>query len=169
MSKAIPKRLSQDQVAAWLRDEHGDSLESYTRVSTPAFVNPALDTRSTVSVSPLGEVLVRAGRDASDRMLLATTSLFVLSPSTFRVVDVGGLSERPKRTSLEVLRDDLSVQHADVDGTHELRFRCWIVDLPDGRFIADGTAIVRKGEPTPWAESADRFLAALGSAARPIG
>lgn len=169
MSKGIPKRLSPDQVAAWLRDEHGDSLGSYTRVSTPAFVNPTVDTRSTVSVSPLGEMLARAGRDATDRVLLATASLFVLSPSTFRVVDVGGLTERPKRTALEVERGNLSVQHADVDGTHELRFRCWIVDLPDGRFIADGTAIVRKGESTPWAESADRFLAALGPAARPIG
>jgi hypothetical protein len=94
--------------------------------------------------------------------------LYVLSRDTFRVVGLGGLRPRPKHTRYEAPLDGLVFHHCDAEGGTGMRFRCWIVDLPDGRWIADSTALERKGEATPFAEDADGFLTALGDQARSL-
>lgn len=99
---------------------------------------------------------------------MGTPGLFVVSPGTFRVIQLGGWKERPKRTLFETSLDGLVVNHCDADGKTGIRFRCWIVDLPDGRFIVDSSALERKGKPTPYAAHADEFVSVLGNRARAI-
>ncbi len=168
------KAMGRDAVATWLRETHGDELVAMVRVQTPVTTRVGgptyTNTSSATAVSPLWTIVEQIGRSHDDvvPILMGTGGLFVLSRDTFRVVGLGGLRPRPKHTRYEAPLDGLVFHHCDAEGGTGMRFRCWIVDLPDGRWIADSTALERKGEATPFAEDADGFLTALGDQARSL-
>ncbi len=141
------------------------------RAATPSMQNVGTTVAgSSVTVSPLGKVMQAIGREDEERtaVLMGTAGLLVLSPTMFRVIQLGGFREKPKRVLLDSPLDGLTVGWADADGGHATRFRCWVIDLPDGRLMTDSTCIERKGERTPYADHADEFVAALGAHARAL-
>lgn len=59
--------------------------------------------------------------------------------------------------------------HVDQTTGSGLRIRYFVIDLPDGRWMADSHGLVKKnGKAAPSAPASDAFVAALGTRARPI-
>lgn len=64
---------------------------------------------------------------------------------------------------------DTIVHHLDDRSRSGHLIRYFVIDLPDGRWIADSQVLVKKnGRPAPYAQHSDAFIAALGPRARAI-
>lgn len=158
-------------VRDWLRDERGDTLDAFTRVITISIVSPATETSGSVSVADL-RVPVRAlGRDLEDQWgMPGSARALVVSPTTFRVLRLSGWRERVKDAEAEAPLDEVTIRYLDDASGSGHGIRYFVIDFPDGRWIADSQIVGKKnGEPGPFAASSDAFVAVLGPLAVPIG
>ena len=98
--------------------------------------------------------------------VVLTSALFLLSPDAFRVAEIGRWRGRCRGIVLACPTHGLSVGYRDIDldAASSTRLRCWVVDLPDGRWFAAETEIARKGTETHWARDAADLVTTLGRA-----
>lgn len=163
-----------EHAAAWLREQHGDQLVACVRVHTPVVAAISTSTRPgatfrSTALSPLLDAVAWSGRSREQwlPLLFGDPGLLAVSDSAVRVIRLGGFRSRPKATVWEVPIADVVVHHLDADGKND-PYRCWIIELADGRFVAESTILRRDGKGSEVADGADRFLAALGHRARPL-
>ena len=66
--------------------------------------------------------------------------------------------------------DAVLVHHLEHTSGSGHRIRYFVVDFPDGRWLAESHLHMKEnGNPAPCSEHPDAFIAALGSRATPIG
>jgi hypothetical protein len=75
-----------------------------------------------------------------------------------------------KEAEVEAPLDAVLVHHLEHTSGSGHRIRYFVVDLPDGRWLAESHVYMKEnGNPAPYSEHSDAFIAALGSRATPIG
>jgi len=157
-------------VRTWLRDERQDTLTAYVRVITMSLPNAGSSVSGSIAVADLRVPVEALGRDISDNCrVTGHASALAVSPQSFRVLRLGGFKERVKDIEVEATVDGVTVHHLDHTTGSGLRIRYFVIDLPDGRWMADSHVLVKKnGNAAPSAPASDTFVAALGTRARPI-
>lgn len=151
-------------IRSWLREERNDTLTAFTRVVTLSMSTTGTTVSGSVSVADLRIPAEALGRDPSDMWNVpGSTRALALSPGTFRVLRLGGFKERVKAVEVEEPLDSVVVHHLDHESSSGHRIRYFVLDLPDGRWMADSHIHVKKnGQPSPFARSSDALIAALG-------
>ena len=169
----MPKPENNERfIREWLQGEGHDDLVAYARCITThvSMVAPVSDVTLSASSSDPRWAVGLLGRDLADNSLvLGSAHAFVLTPTRFLVLELSGWKERVKAARFDVAADRVTVHYIDAvqDQGHTARYL--IADLPDGRWACDAMITVKKnGARSPFADSADGFLAALGERAQPI-
>ena len=166
---ALPDKV-ETHVRDWLRDERQDTLTAFVRVITSSILNPDMEMSNSVSVADLRVPVEALGRQLSDMAWLPGKALaLVVSPGSFRTLRLSGWKERVKEAMVEAPLNDVLVHHLDQTSPTGHGIRYFVVDLPDGRWLADSLVYTKKnGDRAPFAQHADDFIAALASKATAI-
>ena len=167
--RAVPKPENIERfIREWLQGEGHDDLVAYARCTTMHV--PLVDVAGSVSSSDPRWAVGLLGRDLADnRLVLGATHAFVLTPTRFLILQLSGWKERVKAARFDVDASSVTVHYIDAvqDQGHTARYL--IADLPDGSWACDAMITVKKnGARSPFADSVDAFLAALGERAQPI-
>ncbi len=160
-------------LAGWLAvNAPGEQLAAFTRVMTPSGVGGDVGgvDGSVDDLAGMDATLRALGlsRDQQIPVLIGSVGLLVVTPTTFRVLRVGGLKPRIKNETFAAPLDAVTFRYVD-DDRSRYTWRHWVIGLPDGRFIAEPQSLGRPGKPTKIVAASDHFVATLGPRAERIG
>jgi hypothetical protein len=170
----MPKPASvASNVSAWLREQHGDTVESWMRVATTTAVMGSTSTFSGskgVTASRVFALLDEAGLSPAEAAgrLFGRVGAWVLSPTAFRVLRLSVWRERVKECVFEAPRSELEALRYRDHRAYGNELRAMILDLAGGRFLFETTHLGGKGKPGRFRPSVDRFFGSLGDLAQPI-